>query len=84
MPSDESEYSGACHVLDARNTLCPEPIMLLHQRLRDLHRGDTIHVYATDPSTQRDIPKLCHYLGHKLVNTEERNGYYCFTLQKYR
>lgn len=55
------------HELDARGLLCPEPIMMLHNSIRDMAEGEIVLVLATDPSTQRDIPKFCTFLGHELV-----------------
>ncbi|RMO01973.1 Sulfurtransferase TusA -like protein [Pseudomonas cannabina] len=57
-------------VLDATGLNCPEPVMMLHQKVRDLPAGGLLKVIATDPSTRRDIPKFCVFLGHELV--EER------------
>jgi len=45
--------------LDARGLYCPEPVMLLHTKVRELGAGEVLKVSATDPSTQRDIPKFC-------------------------
>ena len=59
--------SQADHQLDARGLYCPEPVMLLHNKVRDLSSGDALQVLATDPSTQRDIPKFCAFLGHELL-----------------
>jgi tRNA 2-thiouridine synthesizing protein A len=56
-------------VLDARGLFCPEPVMLLHKRVREMAVGQQIKVLATDPSTQRDIPKFCHFLGHQLLES---------------
>lgn len=42
--------------------------MLLHNAVRDLADGALLKVLATDPSTQRDIPKFCAFLGHELVS----------------
>jgi tRNA 2-thiouridine synthesizing protein A len=39
-------------------------------------------VLATDPSTQRDIPKFCAFLEHELVDQEEVGDEYHFTLRK--
>ncbi len=44
--------------------------MMLHQKVRDLPAGGLLKVITTDPSTRRDIPKFCVFLGHELV--EER------------
>lgn len=42
--------------------------MLLHKAMRELGPGQIIKVIATDPSTERDIPKFCQFLGHDLLN----------------
>ena len=47
-------------VLDAKGLYCPEPIMLLHEIIREVSPGDIVLVKATDPSTERDIPKFCN------------------------
>ena len=44
--------------LDARGLFCPEPVMMLHNAVRDLGAGECLEVLATDPSTQRDIPRF--------------------------
>ncbi len=55
------------HMLDATGLYCPEPVMMLHNKVREIDIGDVLLVLATDPSTQRDIPKFCAFLGHELV-----------------
>lgn len=58
------------HHLDARGLYCPEPVMMLHNKVRDMRSGELLEVIATDPSTTRDIPKFCAFLGHELVLNE--------------
>ena len=70
------------HILDARGLFCPEPVMLLHKKVREAKVGELIKVLATDPSTTRDIPKFCHFLGHELVSTEESNNEFHYLLRK--
>ena len=53
--------------LDARGLYCPEPVMLLHKKIREMQPGDILEVVATDPSTERDIPKFCAFLEHELL-----------------
>jgi tRNA 2-thiouridine synthesizing protein A len=60
------------HELDARGLLCPEPVMMLHKVMRQLQSGELLAVYATDPSTQRDVPKFCQFLGHTLVASKTK------------
>ncbi len=68
--------------LDATGLLCPEPVMLLHNVIRDMSAGDVVKVVATDPSTRRDIPKFCRFLGHELLQQEESDGQYLYWLRK--
>lgn len=68
--------------LDARGLYCPEPVMLLHNRIRDLAAGGLLRIIATDPSTTRDIPKFCHYLGHELVEQTQDDGLFCYLIRK--
>jgi len=56
--------------------------MLLHNAVRDLNAGDIIEVIATDPSTQRDIPKFCDFLGHELLANEERQQSFRYLIKK--
>lgn len=58
------------HHLDACGLYCPEPVMMLHNKVRDMRAGELLEVIATDPSTTRDIPKFCAFLGHELVLKE--------------
>ncbi|MBV0931965.1 sulfurtransferase TusA [Marinobacterium weihaiense] len=60
--------SGFDQMLDASGLLCPEPVMLLHNKVREMAAGEVLKVIATDPSTQRDIPKFCTFLGHELLS----------------
>lgn len=69
-------------VLDACGLLCPEPMMLLHKAVRELAGGEVLQVCATDPSTSRDIPKFCSFLGHNLLASSEQDGKYLYWIRK--
>jgi tRNA 2-thiouridine synthesizing protein A len=69
-------------ILDATGLLCPEPVMMLHNVIRDMAPGDVVQVVATDPSTQRDVPNFCRFLGHELLRQEESDGLYRYWLRK--
>lgn len=62
--------------LDARGLFCPEPVMMLHGRIKEVAIGETLRVLATDPSTTRDIVKFCRFLGHELIEqVEDEEGF---------
>lgn len=69
-------------ILDASGLFCPEPVMMLHNHVRDLPAGGLLKVIATDPSTQRDIPKFCMFLGHELLEQGEDGGTYLYWIRK--
>lgn len=70
------------HQLDTQGLYCPEPVMMLHSKIRDIEPGEVIEVCATDPSTQRDIPKFCSFLGHPLLHQEQQDELYYYYIQK--
>lgn len=69
-------------LLDATGLLCPEPVMLLHNAMRDLEEGQVLKVRATDPSTRRDIPRFCVFLNHRLMASTETGGEFHFLIRK--
>jgi tRNA 2-thiouridine synthesizing protein A len=75
-----SAAAGAA-VLDACGLFCPEPVMLLHNRVRELPAGALLKVIATDPSTRRDIPKFCLFLEHELLEQWQEDSRYLYLIR---
>jgi len=91
MLKDENELSTPTEgdasvspdvVLDACGLYCPEPVMLVHNKIRDMEPGQTLKIIATDPSTTRDIPKFCVFLGHELLDSTEHDQLYSYLIRK--
>jgi len=68
--------------LDARGLFCPEPVMMLHNRINDVQPGGVLRVVATDPSTTRDIPRFCQFLGHELVHQGESDDLFIYLIRR--
>lgn len=68
--------------LDARGLYCPEPVMMLHTHIADVVVGEILRVVATDPSTTRDIPRFCQFLGHELVDQKEQGEEYLYYIRR--
>ena len=64
--------------LDARGLFCPEPVMMLHNRINDVQPGGVLRVVATDPSTTRDI----QFLGHELVKQLEEDDLFIYLIRR--
>ncbi len=56
--------------------------MLLHGRIRSLAPGAVLEVRATDPSTERDIPRFCDFLGHELLERQQADAVYIYLIRK--
>lgn len=68
--------------LDARGLFCPEPVMMLHNHIRDMKIGEVVEILATDPSTTRDFIKFCAFLNQELLLNEKQQGVYRFLIRK--
>lgn len=68
----KAPFTDHHHLLDTVGLLCPEPLMMLRKTVRNLTAGQRLLILADDPSTLRDIPTFCRFMGHNLLaqNTE--------------
>ena len=60
------------HTLDARNSLCPMPVIKTQNKIAELQEGDTLEVTCTDPGALNDIPAWCRINGHTLKESREQ------------
>lgn len=58
-------------VVDARGQRCPQPIIALARRARELPAGTVVVVLATDPAARHDVPAWARLRGHEALPTEE-------------
>ena len=77
-----SDHEQAVNQLDARGLVCPEPVMLLHSRVRAMAPGEELEMLATDPSTARDVARFCQFLGHTLVHHEQDGDLFRYLIRK--
>ncbi len=68
--------------VDTKGLRCPEPLMVVRNRMMDMTSGQVIKVVATDPSTSWDFPKFCQFLNHELLHKEEDGEEYRFWIRK--
>lgn len=68
--------------VDATGLTCPEPVMMLHNAVRDAKAGEVLRVIASDPSTQKDIAHFCEFLGHELISSTSENDIFVFLIKK--
>lgn len=67
--------------LDARNMLCPLPVIKTQDRAEELQPGDILEVICTDPGALNDIPAWCRINGHEVIDTAESDDEISITLK---
>lgn len=70
------------HLYDALGLRCPEPVMMLRLKMRQIADQETVLVIADDPATTRDIPKFCTFMEHRLLQQHTASTPYLYLLQK--
>jgi TusA-related sulfurtransferase len=59
-------------VVDARNLLCPLPVIRTQDCVVKLQPGDAVQVLCTDPGVVHDIPAWCRVHGHEVCAIKEQ------------
>ena len=80
--SPASIFESADYQLDAIGLRCPEPVMMVRLKIRDMRIGDTLAVTADDHSTTRDIPSFCRFMEHQLLDSDIAHSPYQYLLKK--
>ena len=68
--------------LDARNLLCPLPVLKVRKRLREMAAGQVLCVVTTDPAAVIDIPHFCAESGHELIERRDEGETQVFLIRK--
>ena len=68
--------------LDTTGLRCPEPLMMVRNRVRRMASGAILKVTATDPSTTWDFPKFCTFMNHEMVVMETESLPYQYWIKK--
>ena len=61
----------SAYTLDAKQLLCPLPVIRTQDRVATLKIGDVLTVYCTDPGALSDIPTWCRLHGHTMLSSKE-------------
>jgi tRNA 2-thiouridine synthesizing protein A len=68
--------------IDVKGMNCPLPVLRAKKALRGLEIGETLRIYATDPSTVNDMSMLCKTAGHELVDSKESDGVFTYVIKR--
>lgn len=79
---DELTTLQADHVVDARGTSCPGPILAAKKGIVEVPVGGVMEVLSTDSGTLKDLPAWCNKVGHDYLGHIEVAGYLRLFIRK--
>ena len=56
--------------LNARNLMCPLPVIRAQDKIKTMRAGERLKVLCTDPGALNDIPAWCRINGHTVLETK--------------
>ncbi|MFH1060076.1 MAG: sulfurtransferase TusA family protein [Pseudomonadota bacterium] len=57
----------AAHVVDARGSACPGPLLEAKKAIAAVKVGEVLEVVSNDPGTKGDIPIWARKVGHEFL-----------------
>ncbi|RUO19175.1 sulfurtransferase TusA [Aliidiomarina haloalkalitolerans] len=77
-----SPFTTADYQLDTLGLRCPEPVMLIRGKMRQMQDGEKLLIIADDPATTRDVPAFCRFMDHQLLAAQTDEAPYRYLIQK--
>ena len=69
-------------LVDARDLLCPMPVLATTKEMRLAEPGEVVKVLATDRGALADIPAWAEDTGNELLGSAEEDGALVFWIRK--
>lgn len=57
--------------INARNLMCPLPVIRAQDAIAEMSAGQQLEVTCTDPGALNDIPAWCRIHGHEIIHTHQ-------------
>ena len=68
--------------LDARQLVCPLPILRTKKSLSQMSSGQVLRIIATDKDASKDFEVFCRQTGNELLSASEQDGEYSFLIRR--
>ena len=76
MNTEELKQLTVAHLVDARGTACPGPLLEAKRGISSVSKGEIMEVISSDKHTNEDIPLWCKKSGHEFLGTVEDAGFW--------
>jgi len=67
--------------VDARNVVCPLPVLRTKLAIAEMQSGQTVLTTATDPHAELDFEVFCERCGHELLCSRQDHGVWSFLIR---
>ena len=67
--------------VDARDLICPLPVLRARRALHGAAPGSVIELLATDPAADADLRAFCEATGHRFLSAEAGPDHTVYRLQ---
>jgi len=75
------DLDHADRVVDARDVVCPLPVLRTKLAIAEMQCGETVLTTATDPHSELDFEVFCERCGHELLRTRQEHGGWSFLIR---
>lgn len=83
MPDEiAADDIAADEIVDARDLMCPMPVLTATKAMRLLEPGQVLKVLATDRGAVSDIPAWAQDTDNELLSSGTENGVLTFYIRK--
>ena len=69
-------------VLDTKGLNCPLPVLKAKKAIREVPKGATLQVLATDPGAVKDFEAFCATTGNEFVGWRDQAGVLIIDIRK--
>ena len=77
-----SDQLAADEIVDARNLMCPMPVLAATKAMRLMEPGQILKLLATDRGALSDIPAWASDNGHEMLSSGTEDGVLVFLIRK--
>lgn len=68
--------------VDALGYMCPVPIVMLAEKVREIERGKVVELLADDPAAKEDVPAWCRRTSNEYLGMEAEGDLLTFRIRK--
>lgn len=84
QPADLPPADAPALSLDALGKKCPQPIIMLAERIGEVAVGQVVQVLADDPAARTDVPAWCGLKSHEYIGLNQlpHEGGWAFLIRR--